>query len=52
MKVNVFWVVAPCSSVVALMMESVSTSEKSVNFYETTRRTIPEDSQPSSYLLS
>jgi hypothetical protein len=28
----------------ALMMEAVSTCEKSVNFYETTRRNIPEDS--------
>jgi hypothetical protein len=27
-----------------LMMEAVSTSETSVNFYHTTRRKIPEDS--------
>jgi hypothetical protein len=27
-----------------LMMEAVSTSETSVNFYETTRHNIPEDS--------
>jgi hypothetical protein len=27
-----------------LMMEAVSTSETSVNFYDTTRRNIPEDS--------
>jgi hypothetical protein len=27
----------------APMMESVSTSETSVNFYQTTRRNIPED---------
>jgi hypothetical protein len=27
---------------IALMMEAVSTSETSVNFYETTRRNIPE----------
>jgi hypothetical protein len=27
-----------------LMIEAVSTSEKSVNFYQTTRRNIPEDS--------
>jgi hypothetical protein len=27
---------------VALMMETVSTSETSVNFYESTRRSIPE----------
>jgi hypothetical protein len=26
------------------MMEAVSTSETSVNFYQTTRRNIPEDS--------
>jgi hypothetical protein len=30
--------------VIALMMEAASTSETSVNFYETTRRNIPEDS--------
>jgi hypothetical protein len=31
------------SSLVALMMEVASTSEKSVNFYQTTRRNNPED---------
>jgi hypothetical protein len=31
-------------SLIALMMEAVSTSETSVNFYQTTRRNIPEDS--------
>jgi hypothetical protein len=31
-----------CSSVIALMMETV-TSETSVNFYQTTRRNIQED---------
>jgi hypothetical protein len=30
---------------IALMMEAVSTSEMSVNFYETTRRNIPEDNR-------
>jgi hypothetical protein len=29
----------------SLMMEAVSTSETSVNFYQTTRRNIPEDSR-------
>jgi hypothetical protein len=29
---------------IALMMEAVSTSETSVNFYQTTRRNNPEDS--------
>jgi hypothetical protein len=28
----------------ALMMEAASTSETSINFYQTTRRNIPEDS--------
>jgi hypothetical protein len=28
------------------MMEAVSTSEMSVNFYETMQRNIPEDSRP------
>jgi hypothetical protein len=32
------------SSLIALMMEAVSTSETSVNFYETTRLNISEDS--------
>jgi hypothetical protein len=40
MKMAVFWVVAPCS----LMMEAASTSETSVNFYQTTRRYNPEES--------
>jgi hypothetical protein len=30
--------------VITLMMEAASTSETSVNFYQTTRRNIPEDS--------
>jgi hypothetical protein len=29
---------------IALMMEAVNTSETSVNFYQTTRGSIPEDS--------
>jgi hypothetical protein len=38
------WDIAPCSLVeVDLMMEAVITSETSVNFYETTRRNIPQD---------
>jgi hypothetical protein len=40
----VFWVVAPCSLVIALMTEAARTSETSVNFYQTTRRNNPEDS--------
>jgi hypothetical protein len=51
----VFWVVAPCRlvevSVTAVLAaaisrarEAVSTSDTSVNFYQTTRRNIPEDS--------
>jgi hypothetical protein len=31
-------------TLIALMIEAVSTSETSVNFYQTTRRNIPEDS--------
>jgi hypothetical protein len=43
---TVFWDVAPSSVVelIAMMMEAESTSETSVNFYQTTRRNIPEDS--------
>jgi hypothetical protein len=32
------------ASIIALMMEAASTSETSVNFYQTTRRSISEDS--------
>jgi hypothetical protein len=50
MKMAVFWVVVPCILVevyrrftaFALMMEAASTSETSANFYEITRRNIPE----------
>jgi hypothetical protein len=31
-------------TIIAMMMETVSTSETSVNFYQTTRRNIPEES--------
>jgi hypothetical protein len=60
MKMPVFWVFAPCSLVevyrrfrgtwtwrcllIALMMETASSSETSVNWYQTTRRNNPEDS--------
>jgi hypothetical protein len=56
MKMAVFWVVVPCNLVevyrrfgnayclIALMMEAASNCEKSVNFYQTTRRKISEDS--------
>jgi hypothetical protein len=32
------------ASIIALMMEAISTSETYVNFYQNTRRNIPEDS--------
>jgi hypothetical protein len=54
---TIFWDVAPCSlveiyqllerhtaSIIREMVMAVSTSEMSVNFYQTTRRNIPEDS--------
>jgi hypothetical protein len=58
MKIAVFWVVAPClpdytalqpskpthGLLIALMMEATRTSETLVNFYQTTRRYNPEDS--------
>jgi hypothetical protein len=55
MQMAVFWVVAPCRPIIALMMEATSTSETSVNFYQTTRCNNPEDSQlhgnePSSFI--
>jgi hypothetical protein len=43
MKMAVFWDAAH-NLFTALMMEAVSTSETSVNFYQTTWRNIPEDS--------
>lgn len=55
---TVFWVAKPCSlagiinvserlvaSIMVLVMVAVSTSETSVNFNQTTRCNIPEDSQ-------
>jgi hypothetical protein len=39
MKMAVLWVTA---SIIALMMEAVTTSETSVNSFQTTRRNIPE----------
>jgi hypothetical protein len=57
MKMAVCWDVVPCGlvefyrrfrgvarSIIALIMESASTSETSLNFYQTTRHNIPEDS--------
>jgi hypothetical protein len=49
-KLSVFWDAAPCSLAIALMMEAASTSETSVNFYQTSRCNIPEDSHLQSYL--
>jgi hypothetical protein len=51
MKMAVFWIVAPCSLVeaITLMMEAASTSETSVNFYQTTRRNNPKDSNLNTY---
>jgi hypothetical protein len=42
MKMTVIWVVVPCRAIIGLMMEVAGTSETSVNFYQTTRRNIPE----------
>jgi hypothetical protein len=42
--VNVLDFSSSSSSSIALMMDAVSTSETSVNFYQTTRRNIPENS--------
>jgi hypothetical protein len=43
LKMALFWDVAPCSLVIAVLMVAVSTSETSVNFYQTTRRNNPDD---------
>jgi hypothetical protein len=63
-KMAVFWDVAPCvwerltdvsevltaSIIIALMMETVSTSEPSVSIYQTTWRNIPEDTHLQKFL--
>jgi hypothetical protein len=53
MNMAVFWLDVPCSLVelIALMMKAASTSETSVNFYQTTRRNIPEDSRLQFHLV-
>jgi hypothetical protein len=50
-KMDVFWVVAPCRLVwvyqrelIVLMMEAVKTPETLINSYKSKRRYIPEDS--------
>jgi hypothetical protein len=48
MKMSAFSDIEQCSleevdRIIALMMEAISTSETSVNFYETTRRSILKD---------
>jgi hypothetical protein len=47
----VFWVVAPCRLVIALIMEAVQTSETLVHSYKSTRRYNPEDSRLQCYLI-
>jgi hypothetical protein len=54
---SVFWDAVPCSLVkltdlIALKMKAARTSETSVNFYQTTRRNIPEDSHLQSLYIS
>jgi hypothetical protein len=41
---NIAFVSASIIRAISLMMEAASTSETSVNFYQTTRRYNPEDS--------
>jgi hypothetical protein len=48
MNMAVFWVVAPCSPL-EVRMEAASTSETSVNFYQTTRHYNLEDSHLYNY---
>jgi hypothetical protein len=45
-KTAVLWAVGLVlvASIIALMMDAASTTETSVNFYQTTRRNNPEDS--------
>jgi hypothetical protein len=51
MKMAVFWDVTLCSQVEVYGRAVVCTSETSVNFYQTTRRNIPEDSHLIEHLL-
>jgi hypothetical protein len=45
-KMAVCWGAAPCGVVeITLIVDAVSTSETSVNFYQTTLRKIPADNQ-------
>jgi hypothetical protein len=39
------------ATLIALIMEAASTSETPVNFYQTTRRNIPEDSHLQAHIL-
>jgi hypothetical protein len=52
MKMTVFWDATPCRLIIALMMKAVSTSETSVNFYQTTRRKIPEHSHLHTHFIT
>jgi hypothetical protein len=51
MKMTVFWDVAPCilADVERMIMEAVSTSEWSANFYKTIRSNTPEGRHLHSY---
>jgi hypothetical protein len=44
--------VLTAASLIALMMEATSTSETSVNFYQTTRRNVAEDSRLNKILFA
>jgi hypothetical protein len=58
MKMTVFWGVAQCSLVevyrrfIVLMIETASTSETSVNFYQTKGRNAPENNHLQDYSAS
>jgi hypothetical protein len=41
---SIFWDAAPCILVEIDRLTALSTTETSVNFYQTTRRNIPDDS--------
>jgi hypothetical protein len=42
MKVTAFWDITPCRESSTLMVETVTTSETSINFNDTARRNISE----------
>jgi hypothetical protein len=52
MKVTVFWDIAPCRESSTLMVETVTTSETSINFNDSARRNVSEGCDLQKLLVS